>query len=133
MNNNIIFSLEDIYITNHDKNDYEIAKILNEFEEEQFKTELNENMTIDNFDNFENIDYYTLKYTLKDLLKICEYYDISKYIKTSKCKKQDIILTLIMFESLPENFEIVTKRQQLWKYMLILTTDKKMRKYVIWN
>ena len=76
--------------------------------------------------------YYN-EYTIKDLLKICNYYGIDKNIKLSKCKKQDIIFTLIYFESLPENTEIVQKRQESWRYITNLLNDLKMKKYIIWN
>jgi len=77
--------------------------------------------------------YYNQEYTVKYLLKICEYYGIEKNIKSSKCKKQDIISTIIYFESLPCNYKIVQKRNIMWAYMSELMNDTKMKKYVIWN
>jgi hypothetical protein len=77
--------------------------------------------------------YYNQEYTVKDLLKICDYYGIEKNIKSSKCKKQDIITTIIYFESLPENYEVVQKRNIMWAYIAELTNDSKMKKYIIWN
>ena len=77
--------------------------------------------------------YYNEEYNIKDLLKICEYYNIEKNIKSSKCKKQDIISTIIYFESLPENYDIVYKRNKMWAYITELYNDKKMKKYVIWK
>ena len=77
--------------------------------------------------------YYNEEYNIKELLKICEYYDIEKNIKSSKCKKQDIISTIIYFESQPENYEIVEIRNKMWAYMTELYNDKKMKKYVIWS
>jgi hypothetical protein len=77
--------------------------------------------------------YYNQEYTIKDLLKICDYYGLEKNIKSSKCKKQDIISTIIYFESLPENYEIVQKRNIMWAYMGELMMDTKMKKYIFWN
>ena len=77
--------------------------------------------------------YYNETYNIKDLLKICNYYGIEKHIKLSKCKKQDIISTIIYFESLPENFDIVQKRNIMWAYMTELYNDSKMKKYIIWS
>ena len=71
--------------------------------------------------------------TVKDLLKICQYYGIDKDIKASKCKKQDIISTIVFFESLPENVKIVNKRHKMWAYIVELTNDPKMKKYIIWT
>ena len=76
--------------------------------------------------------YYNTGYKIKDLLKICEYYDINKYIKASKCKKQDVISTIVFFESLTENLKIVQKRHKMWAYILELKNDHKMKKYIIW-
>jgi hypothetical protein len=77
--------------------------------------------------------YYNQEYTIKDLLKICEFYGIDKYIKMSKCKKRDIIETIVYFENLPENEEIVQKRNIMWAYITELMNEPKMKKYVIWN
>ena len=75
--------------------------------------------------------YYEEEYSVKDLLKICSYYGIDKNIRSSKCKKPDIISTLVYFESLPENFEIVQKRNRMWAYITELMSDPKMKKYII--
>jgi hypothetical protein len=76
--------------------------------------------------------YYNEEYKIKDLLKICQYYGIAKNVKASKCKKQDIISTIIYFESLQENYEIVEKRHKMWAYMTELLEDPKMRSYLLW-
>jgi len=69
--------------------------------------------------------------TIKDLLKICNYYGIEKNMKLLKSKKQQIIHALIYFESLPENFEIVQKRYRMWSCITELLNDSKMKKYII--
>jgi hypothetical protein len=81
----------------------------------------------------DDYSYYENEYTVKDLMKICEYYKISKNIKTSKCKKPDIISTIILFESLAENQNVVYKRHQMWAYIEALSKDSIMRKYILWN
>ena len=75
------------------------------------------------------IDY--TDYTVKELLKICSYYDIDKNIK--KYKKPYIIDTIFYFESLPENNNIVQKRYLMWKNIYELLNDPIMKKYVIWQ
>jgi hypothetical protein len=45
------------------------------------------------FDNDEL--FYEQEYTVKELLKICSYYGLDKDIRSSKCKKQDIISTIV--------------------------------------
>jgi hypothetical protein len=108
---NIFFSLEEKEDT---KVEPDIFKLMNEFDSEYSKSYLEE-------------------YTIKELLKICNYYGIDKNIKSAKCKKQDIIYTLVYFESLPENAEIVQKRHELWNCIYILLNDPNMKKYVLWN
>jgi len=49
-----------------------------------------------------------------------------------KYKKPDIISSIVYFESLPENAEIVNNRHKLWSYITELLQDPKMKKYVIW-
>jgi hypothetical protein len=111
---NIFFSLEEK--ETDEKNNTDILQLMNDFNEEI------------------NTEYsYLEEYTVKELLKICTYYGIDKNIKSAKCKKQDIIYTLVYFESLPENAEIVQKRQQSWHCISILLNDHKMKKYILWN
>ena len=77
--------------------------------------------------------YYNEKYTIKDLMKICNYYGIDKNIKSSKCKKQDIVSTIVFFEGQVENTELVNRRHNMWAYMTELATDPKMRMYLLWS
>ena len=81
----------------------------------------------------ENETYYNEKYTIKELMKICSYYGIDKDIKSAKCRKMDIIVTIVFFEAQPENSEIVSQRNNMWAYMTELATDPKMRKYLLWS
>jgi len=76
--------------------------------------------------------YYNEKYTIKDLIKICCYYGIDKTIKASKCKKQDIVATIVFYEGQPENEDVVKQRHNMWAYMTELTSDPKMRMYLLW-
>jgi hypothetical protein len=77
--------------------------------------------------------YYEENYKIKDLLKICEYYKIDKYVKTLKLKKETIISTIVHFEKLPENQKIVYNRNLMWAYMEELLKDSNMKKYLLWN
>lgn len=72
-------------------------------------------------------------YTVKELLKICKYYNIEGYVKMAKCKKQDIITNIVYFESLVENYEIVEKRKLMWFFMTELLKDPKLKQYIIWH
>ena len=141
-NNNISFLLEE----KDDKNEQEKE----EFDFSNFVKEMDEltkdDTLVINYNNsellyyveksvFTNEDetYYSEKYTIKDLMKICCYYGIDKNIKSSKCRKQDIISTIVFFEGQLENAEIVYKRHNMWAYMTELIADPKMRGYLLWS
>lgn len=141
-NNNISFLLEE-------KDDDENEQEKEEFDFSNFVKEMDEltkdDTLVINYNNsellyyveksvFTNEDetYYSEKYTIKDLMKICCYYGIDKNIKSSKCRKQDIIATIVFFEGQIENANIVYKRHNMWAYMTELIADPKMRAYLLW-
>ena len=150
LDDNIIFFVEDKSVVND--NSTEIEKMLYELEETQEIEEIEETEDLTNYNLSEmeyniNIYYSTKKmydmygineefykrYTVKQLLRICDYYDIEKNIKMAKYKKPEIISSIVYFESLPENAELVNKRHKVWSYITELIHDSKMKKYVIWD
>jgi hypothetical protein len=78
-----------------------------------------------------NVVNYKINYNVKELILICSYYGISQKIKTNKYNKEEIILTLVTFESDIKNQEIVFKRKNMWFYINELKNDKFMKKYVL--
>lgn len=87
----------------------------------------------DGDDIFLEMKDYEMNYTVKQLLLICEYYDILKDVRANKAKKQDIIEQILLFEKNMENVEITMKRKELWYYINELKNDKMMKKFVIWG
>lgn len=77
--------------------------------------------------------HYNLNYTVKQLLLICEYYNIAKDLRNNKCNKSDILNTLIIYENNIENLEKVNKRKKIWHYINELKKDKFMKKYLLWD
>lgn len=130
--NKIKISFEETEIKNEMDNIEDINKMIDELKEENNITDL-EYWDSNYWNVFHDESYYMESYTIKDLLKICEYYGIEKDVKSAKCKKQEIIATIIYFEGLDENYEIVEKRNRLWTYMDELQLDQKMKKYIIWK
>jgi hypothetical protein len=117
-------------------NDDEIQKMMEELNEHINTSELKSWIVNDDIEEdinpfFDGALSLYKECTIKDLLKICNYYGIEKNMKLLKSKKQQIIHTLIYFESLPENFEIVQNRYRMWSCIRELLNDSKMKKYII--
>jgi hypothetical protein len=121
-------------------NDENITFFLNDDENDDFldlnalESELNgmELSIIQEDELFIEMKNYELNFNVKQLMLICEYYEM-KDIRANKLKKQDIIEQIILFETNPENIEVVTKRKELWYYIDELKNDKMMKKFVIWG
>lgn len=136
---NISFFLEDK--TQDIDNSIEIEKMLHELEDDVMCYDLMTNIETNTYyltkkiydDKYGiNNEQFYQEYPVKQLLRICNYYDIEKNVKMAKYKKQDIISSIVYFESLPENVEIVNNRHRMWSYITELMQDSKMKKYVIW-
>jgi hypothetical protein len=138
MDNNIFFLVEDIEDENKDNN-LNIDLMMNDLlKDDLLKDEPNENPLsclsyfIERNTFFGEDEIYYETYTIKELMKICQYYGIAKDIKSAKCKKQDIVSTIVFFEGQPENYNIVNKRNSMWAFMKELQEDPKMRAYILW-
>lgn len=144
---NISFFLEDINnVEDNENNGLELEKMMCEFDTEcqdldiPFFTNSNGNDDLKDLSYFIKKDlyngndeyYYNEEYKIKDLLKICQYYGIAGSVKAAKCKKQDIVSTIVYFEGQPENYQIVEKRHKMWAFMTELLEDTKMKCYLIW-
>ena len=129
---NIFFNLAD----DGNYNEINLTDLLNEFEDIKVQqpqvATMNELQCIDDDVMYSYITDYDENYTIKQLLQICEYYGFTKEIRSSKCKKLDIIVAIVMFENNFENEELVLKRRQFWYYITELKNDKFMKKFVIW-
>jgi hypothetical protein len=133
--NNVFFLLEELE-PNKPTSEDDIKTLLDELNAS------NELDTNDDMNQFSYLDsefckndrlFYNQAYTVKDLLKICQYYGIDKHMKTSKYKKSDLIDAILYYENIPNNFETVCNRYKMWEYMEELVNDPRMKKYVIWN
>lgn len=139
-------------------NSENIFFVLNDVENNKFENEENSNNNLiqDLLDEF-NINtvenfFYEKKHTgsgsgsdavysyksfddhnVSELLKICDYYGLLKYVKMAKYKKNEIIESIILFECDEHNNEIVKKRYRLWTCINELSKDKFMKKYIIWK
>ena len=115
---NIQFLLSDS--DNYESNNNEMQQFFDDFFLQQ-----NKDKQIDEDIEYSLLVDYTENYTVRQLLKICDYYDISK-----KTKKLDIVNDIMVFENNPDNKQMVLKRKQMWFYITELKNDKKMRLYV---
>ena len=147
INQNITFFFEDTDIDDLEDNELELEHMLQDFDVEydvkydvkyannigDISDDMKEMVYFikKDFYNGDNECYYNEEYKLKDLMKICKYYGIASLVKASKCKKQDVVSTIIYFENSPENYEIVEKRHKMWAYITELFEDPKMRCYLL--
>ena len=138
-NNNISIFFNEKEDVSDNKDDEYIKKMinmLNEFTEQEIE-EIEELKKLEN--NNQTLNKWTSPsimlndYTKPELLKICNYYGLDKYVKEHKLKKQDIINSIVYFESLPKNNDIVQKRYLMWENIYELLNDPKMKKYIIWK
>ena len=159
-NNNIFFTVEDNFdesTTNIANIDEMMSKLLDDDNDDNDNDNDNNDYSFDyndySYDNTEqslkqdsSLEYFKEKnlyvgvpeayydaHTIKELMKICQYYDLAKNVKSAKCKKQDIVATIVFFEAQHENKKIVNKRHKMWAYMRELTNDHKMKEYILWN
>ena len=134
-NDNVDFNINDFthyFLNNGDDNDTNSNKINNNF----FESFLLETNKLTKYDAIRAgygemlVLYYDEQYVVADLLRICDYYGLLKTIKSLKCKKQEIIDTIVYFETNKENEAIVKKRHQLWSYIMELKADKYMKQFI---
>jgi len=121
-------------ILDESANSFNINDFMSEFDEIQLNDDtgnLNAN-DAELMDMYACVTDYDENYTLKQLLQICEYYDLIKEIRASKTsKKLDIIGAIVMFENNSENGALVYRRKQLWHYINELKSDKFMKKFIL--
>jgi hypothetical protein len=114
-------------LNNIDDNNITLTDILKEINDD-------EEIYLQNTENlYHEVVNYNINYTVKQLLQICEYYNISKAVKMTKCNKEEIINTIVLFESNQDNYNIVCRRKQLWFYINELKDDKFMKKFILWK
>ena len=112
----------------------DMDELLDQISNNNNNSNTNTNIANDHDLMLSQIINYHENYTIKDLLLICDYYEMEKdfKIKKNKCNKDVIIHYIVEFESNPSNNHIVSKRQNMWFYMNELKNDKFMKKYVLW-
>ena len=126
---NIVLTYKEIVTDTVDPDFEEIINGLIKLQDELNNINTNTNT---NTNNISLIIEEIQNYTVKQLMVICDYYNISKNIKLCKLKKQDIIETIITFELDHLNTEIVNKRKIMWNYLNELKNDKMMKQFIIW-
>ena len=134
--NNITFFLEDNELENVEDNEDAIGQMMLDFdvntlESFDYQGDLMYFIKKNMYGGNDEL-YYNEEYKIKDLMKICQYYGIAKNIKSSKCKKSDIVSTIVYFENCSENYDVVEQRHKMWAYMTELLEDPKMKCFLLW-
>ena len=119
----------------------EIAKTETPFDISDIKNEVfnvetdnvdsnNRNISTDWSTNYLKLQlHYNDNFTVKDLHKICDYYDINK----RKLLKNQLVDEIALYELDTNNLLMVQTRKRMWFYMDELKSDKFFKKYVIWE
>jgi hypothetical protein len=119
----------------------EIAKADTSFDISDIKNEVfnvetdnvdsnNRNISTDWSTNYLKLQlHYNDNFTVKDLHKICDYYDINK----RKLLKDQLVDEIVLYELDTNNLLMVQTRKRMWFYMDELKSDKFFKKYVIWE
>jgi hypothetical protein len=130
---NIFFQLSEKNKETDTNNDFDINKLVHELDNIIIQESIDKS-EIEKYCNWE-LNYYDYEFncTIKQLLMICDYYDITKKFQLNKKSKDIIISKLVDFENDPENNIIVVDRKKYWFYMTELKRDKFMKKYILWN
>ena len=97
-------------------------------EEEDEDHEYNQQIFNQNYlqhdDNFCMLVDYNENNTIKQLQRICNYYEIKLKVTA---KKADIINAILVYENDPSNKTKVLRRKKLWFYLDELKKDKHMK------
>ena len=111
----------------------EIDSFINEINNNIDETQINSltnnsynNTNLSNYNICQELDYSD-KYSVKDLIKIIEYYGLPK----SKMKKNELIQLIILYETDENNYEIVQRRKMLWYFIDELKNDSYLSKYIL--
>lgn len=118
----------------------ELQQFLSTIDEEKIKLgEINfpgQYDSDDDLSGFHNMDEclamtinYNENYTLKDLQKIAEYYEIS----SRKLNKAELIEHILTYEDNSDNNAITIRRKQLWNYMKQIKQDKYLKQFLIFD
>ena len=66
---------------------------------------------------------------MKDLKRIAKYYKIN----IRKKVKDELIYSILLFENNTDNYNIVSKRKELWYYLEQLLDDPFFHKYIYFD
>jgi len=128
INGNLTYEIKEL---KENSTDVDLSEIMNELDKNTTTTEevsyTSDDMVMDNYVALEV--YYQENFTLKDLHKICDYYEISR----RKLRKDEIVQEIVLYECDPNNSEMVQKRKLLWFYVSELKNDKYFKKFVIFD
>tara|TARA_Y100000816_G_scaffold289836_1_gene277145 strand:- start:9354 stop:9920 length:567 start_codon:yes stop_codon:yes gene_type:complete len=108
--------------TNKDSDDSSVKGDEYKLQEENDDEEYTEHY-LDQFEEYSRC-------TIKQLMRICEYYNIKKDF-SGKAKKSDVVEHIIWFESQPENIELVFERVDLWKCMNNVASNKFTNRFIV--
>ena len=124
MDGNIALVLEDVPSEELSSKVMSYAEIVN-YLEHYIQEELDKNNSSDAFLASE-LDY-TLNYTVKELIRIAEYYELF----TKRKKKSELIESIVVYES--NNEAAALRRRVFWSLIKILQKDKYLNRFIMFD
>jgi hypothetical protein len=120
---------------NNNTNEHESLFYMMDYgEEDDEDHEYNQQIFNQNYlqhdENFCMLVDYNENNTIKQLQRICNYYEIKLKVTA---KKADIINVILVYESDPSHKAKVIQRKKLWFYLNELKKDKHMKQFVFWS
>jgi hypothetical protein len=114
---------------------FDINNMMNYDVDEEDDDEYNQQLFNQNYlqydDTFCMLVDYNENNTIKQLQRICSYYEIK--LNKLTAKKADIINAILVYENNPTHKTRVIERKKMWFYMNELKKDKHMKQFVFWN
>lgn len=131
--NSIFYKFEEK--ENYENKIINIDEFMSDMEKSYTSTSSRNSSSIHSDDDGENLNHtfleveYSTSYNVKGLSQIMDYYELSK----KNMRKDEMIQLIILFETDPTNFKVVTRRRRMWQHIHELKRDKYFSKFILFT
>ena len=131
--NSIFYKFEEK--ENYENKIINIDEVMSDMEKSYSTSSSRNSSSIHSDDDSENLNHtfleveYSTNYNVKGLSQIMDYYELSK----KNMRKDEMIQLIILFETDPTNFKVVTRRRRMWQHIHELKRDKYFSKFILFT